>query len=237
MLKIPDIAAYLKIYKHSKKQSAEILMAQIGEFHLQAIPFNAKYSSQINKPYSWWKMCEPSPPYLQLLALKLFSVIPHAASCERVWSICGWMVGKRRTQLSVENLESMAKIHSYYIANSKSELLNYGKNRTAEEIHTILNDVQLWGDEEHGDEMNTNDDLTELMMRSYTDDDLEQIPSQNLKILNTLDLNSDIFLNQDNGRKNEVDDQDDLNGFIQELDNEEDFDPDELAQDFVRNLQ
>ena len=52
MLKIPDIVTYLKIYKHSKKQSAEILMAQIGKFHLQAIPFNAKYSSQINKPYS-----------------------------------------------------------------------------------------------------------------------------------------------------------------------------------------
>ena len=47
----------------------------------------------------------------------------------------------------------------------------------------------------------------------------------------TPDLNSDIFLNQDNGlRKNEVDDQDD-NDFIQELD--EDFDPDQLAQDFV----
>ena len=49
MLKIPDIATYLKIYKHSKKQSAEILMAQIGEFHLQVIPFNAKYSSQIKE--------------------------------------------------------------------------------------------------------------------------------------------------------------------------------------------
>jgi hypothetical protein len=52
MLKIPDIATYLKIYKYSKKQFAEILMTQIGEFHLQAISFNAKYSSQINKPYS-----------------------------------------------------------------------------------------------------------------------------------------------------------------------------------------
>jgi len=35
MLKIPDIAAYLREYKHSKKQSAEIFLAQIGEFHLQ----------------------------------------------------------------------------------------------------------------------------------------------------------------------------------------------------------
>ena len=53
MLKIPEITAYLKIFKHSKKQSAKVLITQIGEFHLQALPFNAKYSSQINKPHSW----------------------------------------------------------------------------------------------------------------------------------------------------------------------------------------
>ena len=38
------------------------------------------------------------------------------------------MVGKRRTQLSTDNLEAMSKIHSYYIANSKSELPNYSKD-------------------------------------------------------------------------------------------------------------
>jgi hypothetical protein len=36
--------------------------------------------------------------------------------------------------------------------------------------------------------MGIDDDLTELMARLYTDDDREQIPPQNLKILNTLDL-------------------------------------------------
>ena len=40
-----------------------------------------------------------------------------------------------------------------------------------------------------------------------------------------------------NKRKNEVDDQDDLNSFIQELDDKEDFDLNKLAQDFIRNLQ
>jgi hypothetical protein len=90
-------------------------------------------------------MCEPSPPYLQLLAIKLFSIIPHAASCEQVWSICGWRK---------------------YIANSKSELLNYSKDQTTEEIYAILNDAQLCDDEEYDeecDEMGVNDDLTEPM--------------------------------------------------------------------------
>jgi hAT family C-terminal dimerisation region len=118
ILKIPKIAAYLKEYKHSKKQSAETLLAQIGEFHLQAELYNTPYDSQVSTPLNWWKLCNPTPPYKQLLTKKLFSIVPHAANCERIWSICGWLTGKRRTRLSVDNLETMSKIHSYYIANS-----------------------------------------------------------------------------------------------------------------------
>ena len=52
------------------------------------------------------------------------------------------MTGKRRTRLSVENLEAMSKIHSYYITNSKSELTNYGKDRTTDEICATLNNAR-----------------------------------------------------------------------------------------------
>ena len=52
MLKIPDIATYLKIYKHFKKQSAEALLTQIGEFYLQVVLYNLPYNSQINTPLS-----------------------------------------------------------------------------------------------------------------------------------------------------------------------------------------
>src|SRR5881227_159498 len=57
---------YLREYKHSKKQSAETLLAQIGKFHLQAIPYKLSYDSQVNTPLSWWRMCKPTPPYIQL---------------------------------------------------------------------------------------------------------------------------------------------------------------------------
>ncbi|PKK55755.1 hypothetical protein RhiirC2_858884 [Rhizophagus irregularis] len=57
MLKIPDIAAYLKKHNHSKRHSAEVLLAQIGEFHLKTAPYNSPYNSQINTPLSWWRMC------------------------------------------------------------------------------------------------------------------------------------------------------------------------------------
>ena len=227
MIKIPDTAAYLKKYNHSKKQSAKMLLAQIGEFHLCSAPYKAPYTSQINTPLSWWKVCTPTPPYLQLLAKKIFSIIPHAASCERIWSICGWIVGKRRTRLLTDNLEAITKIHSYYIANSKSELPNCSKDRTADELHVILNDAHLCDDEEYVDDYDEAE-MIRLMSGPFTDDDYEQIPSQDLEILNVLDLDS-MFKDSSADKLSELDELDD---FIQELDEEDDFDPDVLVQNF-----
>jgi hypothetical protein len=231
MVKIADIATYLKTYKHSKKQSAETLLAQIGEFHLQTTPYNSPYTSQISTPLSWWKMCTPTPPYLQLLAIKLFSVAPHAASCERIWSICGWMVGTRRTRLSTNNLEAMSKIHSYYIANSKSELPNYSKDRTAEELCAILNDANLCDDDEYVIDEYDEEEMIKFVSNPLTDDNHEQVPSQDLEILNVLDLDS-MFKDESSNLTNKQLEPDELDNFIQELNEEDDFDPVLLVQNF-----
>ncbi len=52
MLKIPDVTAYLKRCNHTKKQSAETLLAQISEFYLQTPPYKTPYTSQVNTPLS-----------------------------------------------------------------------------------------------------------------------------------------------------------------------------------------
>ncbi|PKY58335.1 hypothetical protein RhiirA4_412077 [Rhizophagus irregularis] len=122
------------------------------------------------------------------------------------------MVGKRRTRLLTENLESMSKIHSYYIANSKSELPNFSKDRTAEELRTILSDAYL-------------------LSSPPINDDCEQVPSQDLEILNVLDLDS-MFKDKSNNITDKQLELDGLNDFIQELDKEDDFDPDLLVQNF-----
>ncbi|GBC45176.2 ribonuclease H-like domain-containing protein [Rhizophagus irregularis DAOM 181602=DAOM 197198] len=229
MLKIPDIAAHLREYKHSKKQSAETLLSQIGEFHLQANPYKLPYDSQTNTPLSWWRMCKPTPPYIQLLAKKLFSIAPHAANCERVWSICGWMTGKRRTRLSVENLEAMSKIHSYYITNSKSELTNYGKDRTTDEICATLNNARRHIEEYEIEEYDEKQ-MEEMIMARSSDDDDEQIPLQELEISKVLDL--ELMFGNKLAMNKQLEIDDELNKFIQELDKEEDFDPDSLVQNF-----
>ena len=85
-------------------------------------------------------------PYLQSLALRLFSICPNSASCERGFSMCGWICNKRRLRLGVERLESIAKIISYYRSNAHSEFGFYGKGTKKEsvklsdsEINAIVN--------------------------------------------------------------------------------------------------
>jgi hypothetical protein len=128
------------------------------------------------------------------------------------------LIGKRRTRLSVDNIEAMSKIHSYYVINCKSELANYGKDRTAEEIHTILNDIH-YVEKEH-DEI---DDYIEeeMVAQSSTDNNTEQIPSQKLEILNILNLD---LMFENNSVTNKQLENDELDNFIRELNREDDFD-------------
>ncbi|EXX66745.1 hypothetical protein RirG_120820 [Rhizophagus irregularis DAOM 197198w] len=206
MLKIPDIAAHLREYKHSKKQSAETLLSQIGEFHLQANPYKLPYDSQTNTPLSWWRMCKPTPPYIQLLAKKLFSIAPHAANCERVWSICGWMTGKRRTRLSIEQL--------------------------SDEICATLNNARRHIEEYEIEEYDEKQ-MEEMIMARSSDDDDEQIPLQELEISKVLDL--ELMFGNKLAMNKQLEIDNELNKFIQELDKKEDFDPDSLVQNFVNN--
>nr|CAG8571028.1 14721_t:CDS:2 [Entrophospora candida] len=50
------------------------------------------------------------------------------ASCEKIWTTCGWLYGKKRCNLSVEHVEALGKIHSYYVSNCKEELKIAGEN-------------------------------------------------------------------------------------------------------------
>jgi hypothetical protein len=57
----------------------------------------------------------------------IFSITPHSASCERLFSSLGWFIGKRRTNLNIETLESMAKIYRASLTNIE-KTLNYGSS-------------------------------------------------------------------------------------------------------------
>lgn len=77
MMKTTSITTILKQNKHIKRTAGQILIAQLRDYHTRKASYNASYMGQ---PQTWWETCESKIPYLQLLAIKLFSVSPHVAS-------------------------------------------------------------------------------------------------------------------------------------------------------------
>jgi hAT family C-terminal dimerisation region len=123
---------------YNKTKCTELL-SQIRKYKLQKEPYNLPYDPNNDTPLLWWNTCYDKN--LQDFAIKIFSIIPNSASCERIFSILGWMFGKRRQRLNIESLESMAKIHRYLISNSKSELSYIKNNYTNEQISQLINDA------------------------------------------------------------------------------------------------
>jgi hypothetical protein len=173
----------------SKAERRE-LMHYMKQYRAREKPFDIEMG--INEtPYTWWFSLEDSFPknedYLVQLALKLFSVTPHAAGCERIWSSLGWIYGKRRTRLGLDKIENMYKLSSYYYAHAKKELPYFGAEKSSEEIHEILINAHL----------NPDDDLIELAddLPNYYDDAEEIVIDEN-EVLEIDDiLNLEEFVN------------------------------------------
>jgi hypothetical protein len=231
MMRIPEILAIIKQNKHTKKMSGEVLLSQLRDYHICEPPYNASYICT-DTPIKWWRTCGMKPPYLQKLAMKLFSVSPHAASCERIWSVCGWIHETRRTRILVQNLDAIAQIHSHYIANNKSELSHYGVEKTEEEITKILRDADLYEEEE---EITLNEIMAEVNLeQNAIDDDLEVIDYELLELEETLDLSNSKFLQSTAMPAVENDDSINYANWLTEFDKEDDYDPAELAKIFER---
>jgi hypothetical protein len=232
MMRIPEVLTMIKNHKHNKKKSAKVLMAQLHDYHTCQSPYNASYAHNIDTPLKWWRTCEIKPPYLQFLAIKLFSVSPHTANCERIWSICGWIHGTRCTRILVKNLEAIAQIHSYYIANNKSELSHYGVEKTEEKIQQILRDADLYEEEE---EITLGEIMAEVNLeQTAIDDNLKVIDDEPLEFEETLDLFNPKFLQNATTPtvERENDDSVDYTNWLLEFDKEDDYDPAELAKMF-----
>ncbi|RIA92763.1 hypothetical protein C1645_820166 [Glomus cerebriforme] len=90
---------------------------------------------------------------LQALALQLFAVSPHSASCECLFSVLGWFYDQRRTKLAADRVEGMCKLHTYYITNAKHELPYYAidtsENSMREKMINIIVEIS--------DELKVND--------------------------------------------------------------------------------
>jgi hypothetical protein len=84
-------------------------------------------------------MIEQRDNWIKEIALLINSITPHNMGCERLFSVLGWMCSKRRSRLSIDRIQSMAKLHSYYVNNAPKELNYAFSNITEEEFFRELN--------------------------------------------------------------------------------------------------
>ena len=68
------------------------------------------------------------------LAIKMFSITPSEAGCERNFSTLKWFYGDRRTRLDISRVELMSIIRSFWITNVKREMAFYGKEITVDDL-------------------------------------------------------------------------------------------------------
>jgi len=183
----------LKIWKnlgHGKISGLE-LNGQLRKYFDECKLYNASYSPSHDTPYFWWNSIVDGRSSLSRLAKVIFSITPHSASCERLFSALGWIFGKKRVNLNIKTIESMAKIYRHNLSNSKNNL-NHIDNLSNDEVQRMLNIVF-----EEGDLLNEIDDEEFIL----DEDELEEplLPQQPpqvevLKIEQLIDLGPWVFI-------------------------------------------
>ena len=80
-------------------------------------------------------MIDNSNDYLKNLIIKLLLIILYSVTCERTFSILGFLYSKRRQSLNLSTIKMIVKIRYYLFSNIKKEL-NYF-------IKEIENDLKI----------------------------------------------------------------------------------------------
>ena len=65
-------------------------------YELRKGVYEQGYDDQLETPISWWHSIKDKYNYFPNLIITIFSIMPHSAGCERVFSCLGWLYGKRR---------------------------------------------------------------------------------------------------------------------------------------------
>ena len=203
--KISEYAQSLWENMEYNMHEREILVAQMLNFKAKQGTYKTPFIKTFVTPRTWWMSCEDQPPYLKDLALKMFAITPHSASCERMFSVLGWLYGKRRTNLDVDTIESMAKIRHFYQNNIRLKL-TFLKEQTDEEFHNLVDlvDKSVFFEDEDNNNDNENNDED-----GYEEVIESQIPNHEVYVLieDNVDLTNSIFL-ENNNEINEEEEED-----------------------------
>ena len=87
----------IQIWKNEDYDEYECanLIAYMRLFRKKEDGFDLPYSFETDNPLLWWMTNYAGSKSIGKLAIKIFSITPHSADCERTFSALGWIYGKR----------------------------------------------------------------------------------------------------------------------------------------------
>ena len=184
------------------KNSASELVLQMADYKDFKAPYEYAYNPGRYSVESWWKATEKYNSWIGQVALIINSITPHNVGCERVFSVLGWMCSKRRSRLSVERMQTMTKLHAYYVSNASKEL-NYAFSGLKQEdflnqLNKSFNDITEFSEDEIEDQEKEYD-------RPDDDDDLDRNNQETLMGGNEIILDKYFDINVELQKALEVD--------------------------------
>jgi hypothetical protein len=103
-----------------------------GYFHMQA-PFQGGKADGRD----WWKslLVNVTSHPLKALAIKLFSIVPHAAEVERFFSNLGGIQSVKCSSLTVPHMEMLGTLQNHYTRHLLEEAIKAGKSTRRKHAH------------------------------------------------------------------------------------------------------
>jgi hAT family C-terminal dimerisation region len=99
---------------HSQDEEAA-LCNQIRAYYARARPFDIPHGGPGFDVRNWWaSITDDAATQLRALATKLFSIVPHGASVERLFSLLAWYHTDTRNSLKSSTVEAMAAIKLHH---------------------------------------------------------------------------------------------------------------------------
>jgi hypothetical protein len=143
----PVIAEAGKIWVNEHIGTTEELnrfLTQLRHYHQWQGSFRyQEYGGMTFSVQEWWKLVcgDPEVNFLAKFALKLFTVKPHAAGPERVFSLFDWHQAKRRGHLHMAKISTATIICMFYKNKKTEEKTLLGKRKA--EVLGNMTEVNL----------------------------------------------------------------------------------------------
>ncbi|KAF8973343.1 ribonuclease H-like domain-containing protein [Flammula alnicola] len=115
------------------REVAENLTRDLKAYHNGEAPFNGGKSDAKD----WWKslLVNVNSHPLKALAIKLFSIVPHAAEVERFFSNLGGVQSVKRSRLTIPHMQTFGTLRNHYIRQLHEIAIAAGKSTRCKHAH------------------------------------------------------------------------------------------------------